>query len=123
MTEFFFTECAIVGVDGTVGIPLGQPGFFDGGQAYYFDSQGCEFLELGRSYDDILLAGFGHGVLILFRGVQNLRTWENMWSPHAWLFFGCSVLVFFLFFTINMAPQTDFIVPDFRRWLVVSYVG
>ena len=42
-----------------------------------------------------------------------------MWSTPAWLFYGCSVMVFFLLFTINMAPKTNFIVSDFWRWLVV----
>ncbi len=68
---------------------------------------------------DLLLAGFGLWVLVLFRGVQNFLTWKNMWSTPAWLFYGCSVMVFFLFFTINMTPKTNFIISDFWRWLVV----
>ena len=54
-----------------------------------------------------MLAGFGLWVLVLFRGVQNFLTWKNMWSTPAWLFYGCSVMVFFLFFTINMTPKTN----------------
>ncbi len=28
-------------------------------------------------------------------------------------------MVFFLFFTINMTPKTNFIISDYWRWLVV----
>ncbi len=34
-------------------------------------------------------------------------------------FYGCSALVFFLFFTINMTPWTNFVVPDLWHWLEV----
>merc|ERR1712000_614334 len=119
LIELLAAGCAIVAVGGMVGIPLGMCGVIDGWQAYYFGSQGWEFLELGRIWQDLLLAGFGLWVLILFRGVQNFLTWKNMWSTPAWLFYGCSVMVFFLFFTINMTPKTNFIVSDFWRWLVV----
>ncbi len=41
-------------------------GVLGGCQAYYFGSQGWEFLELARVWQDLLLAGFGLWVLILF---------------------------------------------------------
>ena len=41
-------------------------GLLDGRQACYFDSQGWGFLELGRIWQDLLLAGFGLWVLIRF---------------------------------------------------------
>ncbi len=42
-----------------------------------------------------------------------------MWSTPAWLFYGCSVMVFSLFSTIDMTPKTNFSVSDFWRWLEV----
>ena len=48
LIELLAAGCAIVAVGGMVGIPLGQMGILDGWQAYYFGSQGWEFLELGR---------------------------------------------------------------------------
>ena len=73
---------------------------FDGWQAYYFGSQGWKFLELGRVWQDLLLAGLDLWSLILFRGVQNFITCENVWSIPARPFYGCSVMVFFILFTI-----------------------
>ena len=57
---------AIDTLERTIGI---QMGILDGWQAYYFDSQDWEFLELGRIWQELLLAGFGLWVLVLFRGV------------------------------------------------------
>ncbi len=82
-------------VRGTFGIPLGMCGVLDGCQAYYFGSQGWEFLELDRIWQDLLLAGVGLWVLVLFRGIQNFLTWESMRSTPAWLLYGCSAMVFF----------------------------
>ena len=48
-------------------------------------------------------------------------------SYTAWLFYGCSAMVFFLFFTINMTPKTNFIVsdlgqcPEVHVWEVVMF--
>ncbi len=39
--------------------------------------------------------------------------------PYQVVFYGCSVMVFFLFFTINMTPKTNFIASDFWQWLCV----
>ena len=49
-------------------------GIRDGWQTYFFGTQGWEFLELGRIWQDLLLADFGLWVPILFRGVQNFLT-------------------------------------------------
>ncbi len=65
------------------------------------------------------LAGCGRWLRILFRGVQNFLTWNNSRSTPAWLFYGWSVMIFFLFFTIGTTPKTDFIISGFSRWLVV----
>ncbi len=59
-------ETAATVARGTFGIPLGMCGVLDGCQAYYFGSQGWEFLELGRIWQELLLAGFDLWVLILF---------------------------------------------------------
>ncbi len=119
LIELLFAGCAVVAAGGTFGIPLGQTGYLQGGMAYFFGSQGWEFLELGRIWQDLLLAGFCLWVLILFRGVQPYLTWKTVWSTPAWLFYGSSVMVGFLFFSSKMTPKSNFIIADFWRWMVV----
>merc|ERR1712000_373318 len=119
LIELLFLGCAIVAVGGTVGIPLGQTGYLQGEMAYYFGSQGWEFMELGRVFQDLLLAGFVIWIIILFRGVSPYITWKTVWSPPAWLFYGSMVMVMFLFFSLKVTPKTNFIISDFWRWMVV----
>jgi nitric oxide reductase subunit B len=119
LIETLFIGCAVVAVGGLVGIPLGQGGYLQGKMAYWFGSQGWEFMELGRLFQDLLLAGFVMWIVILFRGVYPYITWKKLWSPPAWLFYGSMVMVAFLFFSLNVTPKTNFIVSDFWRWMVV----
>jgi len=77
LIELLAAGCAIVAVGGMVGIPLGQMGILDGWQAYYFGSQGWEFLELGRRAGSFArwLRPLGSGPLP--RGVQKLPHMEE----------------------------------------------
>ncbi len=78
LVELLAVGCALVAVEGTFGIPSGMCDVLDGCRAHYFGCLGWEFLELGRIWQDLLLAGVGLWVLIPFRGVQNFLTWESM---------------------------------------------
>jgi nitric oxide reductase subunit B len=119
LIELLFAGCAVVAAGGVVGIPLGQMGILKGEAAYYFGSQGWEFMELGRFFQDLLLAGFVLWIIIMARGVFPYLTWKNVWSPPAWLFYGSMVMVAFLFFSFKVTPRTNFIISDFWRWMVV----
>jgi len=119
LISILYVGCLVVAVGGIVGIPLGQTGYLEGPMAYWFGSQGWEFMELGRFWQDILLAGFVLWIIILYRGVSNHLTAKRLWSPPAWLFYGSLVMVGFLFFSLKMTPDTHFIVTDFWRWMVV----
>jgi nitric oxide reductase subunit B len=119
LIELLFVGCSLVAVGGVIGIPLGQMGFLHGDAAYYFGSQGWEFMELGRFFQDLLLAGFVLWITIMARGVFPYLTWKNVWSPPAWLLYGSMVMVMFLFFSLKVTPKTNFIISDFWRWMVV----
>ncbi len=92
LIEVLFWGCAAVAAGGVVGIPLGQMGTLKGAAAYYFGSQGWEFMELGRTFQDLLLAGFVLWIIIMGRGVLPYLTWRNVWSPPAWLLYGSTVV-------------------------------
>ena len=49
LIELLAAGCALVAVRETFGIPLGMCGVLEDYQAYYFGSQGWEFLELAAS--------------------------------------------------------------------------
>ncbi len=119
LIDLLFIGCLIVAVGGIFGIPLGQSGYLQGEMAYLFGSQGWEFMELGRVFQNILLCGFVLWIIILFRGVYQYITWNTIWSTPAWLFYGSLVMVWFLFFSLKVTPKSNFIVSGFWRWMVV----
>jgi nitric oxide reductase subunit B len=119
LINLLFVGCVIVALGGVIGIPLGQTGYLQGEMAYYFGSQGWEFMELGRIFQNLLLTGFVLWIFILFRGMRSFLTMKTIWSTPAWLFYGSLVMVWFLFFSLKVTPKANFIVADFWRWMVV----
>jgi len=119
LINLLFTLCVIVGAGTLVGIYLGQTGILTGDAAYWFGSQGWEFMELGRVFQIILLAAFVLWIAIIYRGVKPWLTKKNMWSVPAWLLYGSGVMVMFLFFGLLVTPETNFAVADYWRWMVV----
>lgn len=119
LINILFVMCVVVGVGTLVGIYLGQTGILTGDAAYWFGSQGWEFMELGRIFQIILLAAFVLWIAIIYRGVKPWLTKKNMWSVPAWLLYGSGIMVMFLFFGLLVTPETNFAVADYWRWMVV----
>ncbi|WP_372884396.1 nitric-oxide reductase large subunit [Shimia sp.] len=119
LIELLFACCFIVGAGSVIGIYAGQTGILTGAAAYWFGSQGWEFLEMGRFFQILLLVGFSLWIVIIYRGVKPWLTAKNMWSVPAWLLYGSGVMVFFLFFGLFVTPEANFAISDFWRWMVV----
>lgn len=114
-----FAVCVFTGVGAIVGIYLGQTGLLTGTLAYYFGSQGWEFMELGRAFQFTLLGSFALWIVIIFRAVRPWLTRENIWSVPSWLLYGSGIMVAFLFFGLLISPEQNFAVSDYWRWMVV----
>ena len=119
LIELLFACCFIVGAGSVIGIYAGQTGLLTGKAAYWFGSQGWEFLEMGRFFQILLLAAFSLWIVIIYRGIKPWLTLQNLWSVPAWLLYGSGVMVFFLFFGLMVTPETNFAIADFWRWMVV----
>lgn len=119
LIEVLFACCFIVGAGSVIGIYAGQTGILTGKTAYWFGSQGWEFLEMGRFFQILLLAAFTLWVFIIYRGIKPWLTLKNLWSVPAWLLYGSGVMVFFLFFGLMIKPEANFAIADFWRWMVV----
>jgi nitric oxide reductase subunit B len=87
--------------------------------SYWFGSQGCEFIEMGRFFQLLLLAGFSLWIFIIYRGVKPWISRKNFWSVPAWLLWGSGVMVMFLFFSVMMLPADNFAISDYWRWMTV----
>lgn len=119
LIDILFYLCAFVGIGGSIGIYAGLSGMLTGAAAYWFGSQGWEFMELGRFFQYLLLAAFSLWIAIIYRGIKPWITKRTFWSIPAWLLWGSGIMVFFLFFGLLATPESNFAVADFWRWMVV----
>ncbi|MCC6201880.1 MAG: cbb3-type cytochrome c oxidase subunit I [Gammaproteobacteria bacterium] len=120
LINLLFGIAVIVAVGALGGIYTGQRGWIsDDKMAYWFGSQGWEFIELGRFFQLLLLGGFTLWIYIIYRGVKPWLNRRNVWSVPAWLLYGSGVMVLFLFFGVLMVPDSNFAISDYWRWMVV----
>lgn len=119
LINLLFMLCLIVGLGGVIGIYYGQSGILTGQAAYWFGSQGWEFMELGRFFQILLLIGFALWIFIIYRGIQPWLTRKTFWSIPAWLLWGSGIMVFFLFFGLFATIDSNWAIADYWRWMVV----
>jgi len=119
LIDVLFVVNLLVGAGAFFGIFFGMSGYLKGDLAYWFGSQGWEFVELGRFWHILMLGGFMLWVWIIFRGVRPWITKQNLWSVPAWLFYGSAIMVLFLFFGLGATPEENFALSDYWRWMTV----
>jgi nitric oxide reductase subunit B len=119
LIDILFAICLFIGVGGMIGIYFGQMGILTGDMAYWFGSQGWEFMELGRFFSFLMLFAFSMWIYLIYRGVKPWITKKTFWSIPAWLLWGSGIMVFFLFFGLFATVDTNFAITDFWRWMVV----
>jgi nitric oxide reductase subunit B len=85
LVNLLFGICVVTGVGALVGIYAGQTGMITGQTAYWFGSQGWEFMELGRAFQYTLLGSFALWIFIIYRAVRPWLTTKNVWSVPSWL--------------------------------------
>jgi nitric oxide reductase subunit B len=119
LINLLFAICVVTGVGALVGIYMGQTGMITGATAYWFGSQGWEFMELGRAFQYTLLSSFALWIYIIYRAVRPWLTTKNIWSVPSWLLYGSGIMVAFLFFGLMISPDQNWAVADYWRWMVV----
>ena len=119
LIDILFYSLLFIGVGGSIGIYLGQMGYLKGNVAYWFGSQGWEFMELGRFFSFLLVFAFSFWIYIIYRGIKPWVTKKNFWSIPSWILWGSGLMVFFLFFGLFATVNTNFAITDFWRWMVV----
>jgi nitric oxide reductase subunit B len=123
LINLLFVMAVMVGAGVLLGVPAGvtsgMTGLLSDKWAYWFGSQGWEFMELGRFFFLLLLATFTLWIFIIYRGVKPWLNKKNLWSVPAWLLYGSGIMVAFLFFGLKVSPDLNFAISDYWRWMVV----
>jgi nitric oxide reductase subunit B len=101
-----------------VGIYLGPMGFL-GNLSRWLGHQGWEFVELGRLYQYMLLVVFALWALIVYRGLKGVMVKTRPWELPNWLIYAVVCILILLISGFVASPETNFVVADFWRWMVV----
>lgn len=101
-----------------VGILMGPKGLL-GEYSRWFGHQGWEFIEMGRIYQYFLLVIFALWAWIVYRGVKNILKPNKPWALPNWLIYSICCILILLVSGFIASPETNFVVADFWRWMVV----
>ncbi|MEW6266890.1 MAG: cbb3-type cytochrome c oxidase subunit I [Thermodesulfobacteriota bacterium] len=119
LVDVLFGAVVIVAVGSLIGEALGLRGLID--QAWFWlGHQGWEYLEIGRLWQILLLAGLVIWLALVVRALQShFRGGQDKWGlPHFLAYSGIAVVGFFCF-GLFYDPHSHLTIADFWRWWVV----
>lgn len=102
----------------SMGIYFGPKGSL-GDFSRWLGHQGWEFIEMGRLYQYFLLVIFVLWAIIVYRGVKSELKPQMPWALPNWLIYSIGAILLLLFSGFIAKPETNFVVADFWRWMVV----
>lgn len=114
----------IATVGAFVGVWLGIQGHFDplsGEKWWWFGNEGLEYLEAGRLWKLVLLAGFAGWTGLVARGVKASSLFEKESRSglgHLLVYAGGSIALLFAA-SMLYRPETNLAITEFWRWWVV----
>jgi nitric oxide reductase subunit B len=110
---------AVAAVGGLAGVWLGAQGYIDGPLWWILGNEGLEYLEVGRLWQAVLLAGFCLWTWLVWRGFRPLFERETPHGlAHMIVYAGGSIGLLFgagMLYT----PRTNIVMTEFWRWWVV----
>lgn len=119
LVDVLFVAVLIVAVGSLTGEVLGIKGLIDKGW-FWFGHQGWEYLELGRLWQILLLAGLVIWLGLVVRALKDhFASGQDKWGlPHFLAYSGVAVVGFFSF-GLFYDPNSHLTIADFWRWWVV----
>lgn len=118
LINLLFAIFFILVVGSVVGIYMGPMGML-GNLSRWLGHQGWEFVELGRLYQYMLLAVFALWAVIVYRGLKGVMDKAKPWELPNWLIYAVVCILILLVSGFVASPETNFVVADFWRWMVV----
>ncbi|MHB9027053.1 MAG: nitric-oxide reductase large subunit [Armatimonadota bacterium] len=119
LVTILFTAVVIVAVGSLIGEWAGVKGLL-GNYWFAFGQQGWEYLELGRVWQILLMAGLLIWLFIVFRGMRDgLRQEKDRGGLVHMLLYSAVAIPFFFGFGFFFDPSTHLTMSDYWRWWVI----
>jgi nitric oxide reductase subunit B len=100
------------------GILLGPKGLL--GQNWrWWGSQGWEYMEMGRTWQWLLMGIFVVWFFALLRGLKTALQKQKPWALPNWLLYSTGCVIGLLVSGFIANPKTNFVIADFWRWCVI----
>ncbi len=116
--NLIFWAIVVLVAGGLVGIFAGPKGLF-GRNWYWFGHQGWEYLEPGKVWQITLYAIFCLWAFTMYRGLRPVMKLRQPWALPNWLVYSIVSILILLCSAFMFTPDTNFVVADFWRWMVV----
>ena len=100
------------------GLFLGPKGLI-GKNWYWLGHQGWEYMEPGKIWQILLGIIFILWAIIIYRGVKPVMKIKQPWALPNWLVYATFSIIILLISGFISTPQTNFVIADFWRWMVV----
>ena len=114
-TIFWLTVLLVAG--SFAGIFLGPHGLL--ANWYWLGNQGWEYVELGKLWQSVLGIVFVIWAITLYRGIKPVMKIKQPWALPNWLVYASFSIIFLLVSGFIATPNTNFVIADFWRWMVV----
>ena len=114
-TIFWLTVLLVAG--SFAGIFLGPHGLLT--NWYWLGNQGWEYVELGKLWQSVLGIVFVIWAITLYRGIKPVMKIKQPWALPNWLVYASFSIIFLLVSGFIATPNTNFVIADFWRWMVV----
>lgn len=120
LVDILFVAVVVVALGSLAGEVAGLKGALKGDAWFWFGHQGWEYLELGRFWQILLMAGLIIWLCLVVRGLRSqFAPGVDRWGlPHFLAYSGVAVVGFFGF-GLLYDPHTHLTIADFWRWWVV----
>lgn len=113
---FWLTVLLVAGA--LAGMVIGPKGLI-GKNWYWWGHQGWEYMEPGKIWQTILGIVFILWAHTLYRGIKPVMKWRQPWALPNWLVYATLSVIVLLISGFIATPQTNFVIADFWRWMVV----
>lgn len=119
LVDILFWALVVVVGGSLIGQWLGAKGYL-GTMWWWFGHQGWEYLELGRIWQVLLVAGLGIWLFILWRGLRGALKQETDKGglTHLLLYTSIGIPLFYCF-AFFIKPDTSITYADYWRWWII----
>lgn len=118
LVNTLFVLLAVLVGGSLAGMILGPLGYL-GDWWYLFGHQGWEFVDFGKAFQALLMGIFLLWGIVVYRGVRPALKKGERWRLPNWILYSVIGIPLLFFSGFVARPETNFVIADFWRWMVV----